>query len=79
MQNSWPMITMVDVITNDTIREHRRPVVPRAGEIVSLHPELIRWRVSDVIHDGDSVDEVTVHLIPIFGLQEVPSGDNSGG
>ena len=76
MQNSWPMITMVDVITNDTIREHRRPVVPRAGEIVSLHPELIRWRVSDVIHDGDSVDVVTVHLIPILGLQEVPNGDS---
>ena len=34
MQSNWPMVTMVDVITNDTIREHRQPVVPKIGETV---------------------------------------------
>lgn len=76
MQSNWPMVTMVDVITNDTIREHRRPVVPKIGETVMFGCELSRWRVSDVIHDGDVPDMITVHLIPILGLQEVPSGDS---
>ena len=76
MRSDWPEVTMVDAITGDTIRRQRRPVVPRVGEIVSLHPELIRWRVSDVIHDGDAVEVVTVYLIPILAILEVPSGDS---
>ena len=76
MQTDWPEVTMVDVITNDTIRRHKRPVVPRIGETVVVDPELSRWRVADVIHDGDVPDMITVHLIPILGLQEVPSGDS---
>ena len=76
MQNSWPFVVMIDVITGATIRSHRRPVVPRIAEVVVVDPELCRWRVSDVIHDGDVPDMITVHLIPILGLQEVPSGDS---
>ena len=76
MSTNWPEVTMMDAITGDTIRRQRRPVVPRVGEIVSLHPELIRWRVSDVIHDGDAVEVVTVYLIPILAILEVPSGDS---
>ena len=75
MRTDWPMITMVDVITNDTIRQCRRPVIPRIGETVVVDPERSRWRVVDVVHDGDVPSMVTVHLIPILGLQEVPSGD----
>ena len=76
MSTSWPMVTMVDVITNDTIREHRRPFVPRIGETVVVDPDLSRWRVSDVVHDGNCPDMITVHLIPILGLEEVSSGDS---
>ena len=76
MQISWPMVTMVDVITNDTIRQRRRPVIPRIGETVVIDPERSRWRVVDVVHDGDVPSMVTVHLIPILGLQEVPNGDS---
>ena len=76
MRSDWPEVTMVDAITGDTIRRHKRPFVPRTGEIVVTDPELSRWRVSDVVHDGDIPEIVTVHLIPILGLQEVPSGDS---
>ena len=76
MQNSWPEVTMMDLITGDTIRRDRRPVIPRTGEIVEVGPELHKWRVSDVVHDGDVPDMITVYLIPILQLQEVPSGDS---
>ena len=75
MRSDWPEVTMVDVITGDTIRRNKRPIVPRMGETVVVDPELSRWRVVDVIHDGDVPDMITVQLIPILGLQEVPSGD----
>ena len=78
MRSDWPEVTMIDLITGDTIRRDWRPVIPRAGEIVAIGPELHRWRVSDVVHDGDVPDMITVYLIPILELQEVPSGDNSG-
>ena len=76
MRSDWPEVTMMDLITGDTIRRNRRPVVPRSGEIVAVGPELHKWRVSDVVHDGDVPDMITVYLIPILGLQEVPSGDS---
>ena len=78
MRSDWPEVTMVDAITGDTIRRHKRPFVPRTGEIVVVDPELSRWRVSDVVHDGDRPEVVTVYLIPILAILEVPSGDNSG-
>ena len=76
MRSDWPEVTMMDAITGDTIRRQKRPVVPRVGEIVAVDPELSLWRVSDVVHDGDIPEIVTVHLIPILGSQEVPSGDS---
>ena len=76
MRSDWPEVTMVDVITNDTIRRNKRPVVPKIGETVVVDPEFSRWRVSDVVHDGDRPEHVTVYLIPILAILEVPSGDS---
>ena len=76
MRSDWPEVTMMVAITGDTIRRHKRPFVPRTGEIVVVDPELSRWRVVDVVHDGDCPDRVLVYPIPILAVPEVSNGDN---